>query len=265
MAQKARLLDLFEGRRNQKTILTISVLIVLVLEVLIYLAAASQSGQKSRVFILDESGTKVYETVGTALTSYEKLAFESTFGPLKNYRIQVHTENSPFPFRAWSSAAVGIPLGLILIVAFLVRCYLTLVYGDEEARDRDDRAGAPYGRVGSMMHLFRGVSIFHIGFLVVIGVLLFWIVPNFLGDFARVGINAIREFKWFFVGAAAFVAIVILWIIYLRYKISREMLKSQTDLEKYRLEIQLLEHRKEQPMLPGSVQDISPPLGEDPS
>jgi hypothetical protein len=257
MAQKARLLDLFEGRRNQKTILTISVLIVLVLEVLIYLAAASQSGQKSRVLVLDDTGAKVYETPGTALTSYEKLAFENTFGPLKNYRIQVQTESLPFPFRAWSSAAVGIPMGLILLVAFLVRCYLSLVYGDESDSDQASKAEAVYGRFGSVVNLFRGVSIFHIGFLIVIAVLLFWIVPNFLGDFARVSVNIVREFKWFFVGAAAFLAIILLWIIYLRYKISREMLKNQTDLEKYRLEIQLLEHKKEQHLLPGSVQETT--------
>ena len=259
MAPRARLLDLFEGTRNQKIILTISVLIVLVLEVLIYLAAASQSGQKSKVFVLDENGGMVYETPGTTLTSYEKLSFENTFGPLKNYRIQLHTENLPFPFRAWSSAAVGIPMGLILLVTFLVRCYLSLVYGEENDHDKQTGLGTNNGRFGSMLNLFRGISIFHIGFLVVIAVLLYWIVPNFLGDIARVGMTAFREFKWFFVAAAAFLAAVILWVIYLRYRISQQMLRNQADLEKYRLKIELLEYKKSQALLPGSVNEAQDP------
>ena len=253
MAPRPRLLDLFEGKRNQKVILTISVLIVLVLEVLIYLAAASQSGQKSRVLVLDDSGAQVYETPGTTLTSYEKLAFENTFGPLKNYRIQVHTENLPFPFRAWSSAAVGIPIGLILLVVFLVRCYLTLVYGDEERDPKPLGLGADDSRFGSVLDLFRRVSIFHVGLLVVISVLLFWIVPNFLGDLVRVSLTTIREFKWFFVGVGSFLGAIIVWVIYLRYRISQQMLKNQVDLEKYRLKIELLEHKESQALLPGAA------------
>lgn len=259
MAPKARLLDLFEGKRNQKVILTISVLIVLVLEVLIYLAAASQSGQKSRVLVLDDSGATVYETPGTTLTSYEKLAFENTFGPLKSYRVQIHTENLPFPFRAWSSAAVGIPIGLILLVVFLVRCYLALVYGDDDKDLRSAGLGADDSRFGSLLSLFRHISIFHVGLLVVVAVLLFWVVPNFLGDIARVGMSTILEFKWFFMAAAVFLAALIVWVIYLRYKISRQMLKNQADLEKYRLKIELLEYKKSQAMLPEPVNEAREP------
>jgi hypothetical protein len=259
MAPKARLLELFEGKRNQKVILTISVLIVLVLEVLIYLAAASQSGQKSKVLVLDENGSQVYESPGTALTSYEKMAFENTFGPLKNYRIQVHTENLAFPFRAWSSAAVGIPIGLILLVAFLVRCYLSLVYGDDEEAKKQEIFSTDNGRFGSVLSLFRGISIFHVGFIVVIAVLLFWIVPNFLGDIVRVTMTAFREFKYFFVAAAAFFAAVIVWVIYLRYRISQQVLRNQADLEKYRMKIELLEYKKSQALLPGPVNEAQEP------
>jgi hypothetical protein len=259
MAQRPRLLDVFEGKSNQKIILTASVLIVLALEILIYLAAASQSGQQSRVVITDGNGVKKYEAPGTALTSYEKLNFENNFGPLKDYRIQIHTEHLPFPFRAWSSAAVGIPIGLILIVAFVVRCYLALVYGEAQPGKGDGTGDMEIGRFGVMASLFQRVSVFQFGFLVLIGVLLFWIVPNFLGDFARVSISAIREFKWFFAGAALFLAGLILWVIHLRYKLSREMLKNQGELDKYRLQIRLLEQKEAPPLLPTSV---DPPSGE---
>jgi hypothetical protein len=137
MSQKEHLLGIFEGKSHQKLVLTVSVFIFLVLELLIYLAAASHSGQKSRIIISDSNGTKVYETPGAVLTSYEKLVFENNFGPLSNYRLQVETESLPFPFRAWLSSAVGIPLGLILLVAFIVRAYLSLLYGDRADKDKE--------------------------------------------------------------------------------------------------------------------------------
>ena len=133
MSQGEHLLGIFEGKRHQKIVLTASILLFLLLELVIYLAAASQAGEKSRVLITDSNGAKVYETPGAVLTSYEKLVFENNFGPLNKYQVHVETTSMAFPFRAWLSSAVGIPVGLILLVAFIVRSYLSLLYGDKTA------------------------------------------------------------------------------------------------------------------------------------
>jgi hypothetical protein len=251
MSQKEHLLGIFEGKSHQKLVLTVSVFVFLVLELLIYLAAASHSGQKSRIIISDSNGTKVYETPGAVLTSYEKLVFENNFGPLSNYRLQVETESLPFPFRAWLSSAVGIPLGLILLVAFIVRAYLSLLYGDRADKDKEtDARGAEQNTMGSFLGFFRNLSIFHIGFLTILAVLIFWIVPNFVQDFAKLSMTAIREFSWFFAGVAVFLALVVVWIIYLRYRLSRQMLENQLNLEKFRVEKQLLLESKPQQLLP---------------
>ena len=243
MSKKVRLLDVFEGNRHQKVVLVISVCAFLLLETLIYLAAASQAGHKSRIVVTDVNGNKVYETAGTSLTSYEKLVFENNFGPLRDYRMHLQTESNPFPFRAWVSAAVGIPMTLVLLLAFVVRIYLALLYGEE--KDKEDEAAASRdGEKGirTLLHSFQGITVFHIGFFVVISVLLFWIVPNFLQDSAKVAIAAVREYKWFFLGTAIFLGLVIMWIIYLRYRLSRQMLENQFHIEKFRLERQLLTH-----------------------
>lgn len=263
MSQKVRLLDVFEGKRHQKIVLTVCVLAFLLLELLIYLAAASEAGQKSRIIVSDSNGNKVYETAGTSLSSYEKLVFENNFGPLRDYRIQLHSESLPFPFRAWVSAAIGIPMALALLIAFVVRVYLTLLYGDETAK-AEDIAGSPTGKkgVGAIFQSVHGISVFHIGFLIVLAVLLFWVVPNFLQDFAQVSMTAISEYKWFFLGTATFLGLVTIWIIYLRYKLSRQMLDNQLDIEKFRLERQLLLGRESSLLLPDPVtetQGVEPP------
>jgi len=256
MSQQVRLLDVFEGKRYQKIVLAVSVVAFLFLELLIYLAAAGQAGQKSTIIVTDTNGTKVYETAGTTLTSYERLVFENTFGPLQNYRIQLETESVPFPFRAWVSAAVGIPIGLVLLVSFLVRVYLSLLYGEEKEESEESLGEAETrNRFGALYSSFRRFSVFHAGFMALVAVLLFWIVPNFLQDFTKVSVAAIKEYKWFFMGIAVFMAILITWVIYLRYRISKQMLDNQLDLEKFRVEKQLLIQSETSPLLAGPVND----------
>jgi hypothetical protein len=261
MAEREHLLGIFEGKRHQKLVLTVSVVVFLFLELLIYLAAASQSGQKSRVVITDGKGAKVYETPGAVLTSYEKLVFENNFGPLANYQVRVDTESLPFPFRAWLSSAVGIPVGLILLVAFIVRAYLSLLYGDRSDKDKppDATATVVKNNLGSVFDFLRNISIFHIGFLTLLAVLILWMVPNLVQDFTHLSLNAVREFRWFFLGAAVFLAGLVVWIIYLRYRLSKQMLENQLDLEKFRVERQLLLEAKSPQLLPHPVNDVQEP------
>lgn len=260
MSERQQLFGIFEGKRHQKLVLIISVLVFLLLELLIYLAAASQSGQKARVIISNGNGAKVYETPGPVLTSYEKLVFENNFGPLANYQLRVETESLPFPFRAWLSSAVGIPVGLILLVAFIVRAYLSLLYGDKRDQPREaERAEAPHGNLGSVFHFFRNISIFHVGFLTILAVLILWMVPNLVQDFARLSLTAVREFQWFFVGVIGFLALLVIWIIYLRYKLSKQMLENQFNLEKFRVEKQLLLEAKSPQLLPNPASDTQEP------
>ena len=261
MSQRLRLLDIFEGHRHQKLALTISVLLFLILELIIYMAFAGQAGQKSRVVITDGNGTKIYETAGNTLTSYEKLVFENNHGPLANYQMHLETEQIPFPFRAWVSSAVGVPVGLILLMAFLVRAYLSLMYGEEkESGEEDVPENEPRkNRFGTMFHSVHSFSIFHVGFLLIVGVLLLWMVPNILGDFVRISMEAIREYKWFFLGVSVFLAGLIVWIIYLRYKLSKQMLTNQLDLERFRVEQQLLVQREPPKLLTHPTHDAGEP------
>jgi hypothetical protein len=254
MATKARLAEIFGGNRHPKIILSLTVAFLLVLETLIYLTAASQAGDRSRIIITDASGAKVYETTGSTLSSYEKMVFESTFGPLERYRIHLQTEHRPFPFRAWLSAAIGIPIGLVLLIAFAVKAFLSLLYGEDGPRASQGTSGASPGTLTSFWHLLNGVSIFHVGVLVVVGVLLFWMVPNFLGDLGRVAAGFLEEYRILVLGGAAFLAGVLIWVIYLRYRLSKQVLQNQMEIEKLRIEQMRLLPKNSSELLP-SPQD----------
>lgn len=260
MSQKVGLLDVFEGKQYQKVILLVSVLAFLLLELLIYMAAAGQAGTRSRLIVLDASGNKIFETTGSTATKYQQFEFENNYGPWANYQKRLETESLPFPFRAWLSAAVGIPVGLTLLVAFLVKTYIALMYGDERGSpDKSDELHEKKEGLGSFLGAFQRVTVFHIGFATVIAVLLFWIVPNFLQDFARISATAVHEYKWFFLGASLFLAAIITWVIYLRYRLSKQMLENQLHVEKYRLETQLLAHRETAGLLPNPLKEAEEP------
>ncbi|MEW6260993.1 MAG: hypothetical protein AB1547_13960 [Thermodesulfobacteriota bacterium] len=239
---KSKLIDLIEASPHQKTILMTAVALLLVLELVICIAAVNQTGGKSVIVIADREGKVLYEAEGQVLSGYDKQAFEKTFGPVENYQVSVRMDRRPFPFRAWLAAAIGIPIGLILLISYLVRVYMALMYGEDHEEPTENPADAGHGGLVRVLGYFRSMqrfSVFSLGFLVVLAVLVLWMVPDAIGQLAVIGIQAVREFKWFFLGAAVFLALVVLWIIYLRYRLSKTYMENQLQLEKFRMQQQL--------------------------
>lgn len=247
MNQPGTLADVLSGQRYQKVILVVSIIIFLFIEIAVFVAAVNNSGKKSRLIVYDKNGHKVYETDGSTLSTYEKVVFQNTFGPISNYRLKIETKEIPFPFRAWFTAAVGIPIGLVLIIGFIVKAYLALLYGNDTQWDEATQSSS--GRFESLLSQAKRISVFPLGIIVIVLVLLMWMVPNFLGEFAKLSFQTIKEFKWFFLGVAIFLAGLLCWVIYLRYKLSKQAIENEKDIEKYRLEIQLLEEKKDNQLL----------------
>ncbi|MEJ2731448.1 MAG: hypothetical protein P8185_23555 [Deltaproteobacteria bacterium] len=254
--QKLKLSDIFDDKESHKTILKIGIVMVLSIELIIYLVANFRSGTHSYLEIFDSKGNKVYETKGNVLTTYEKLIFQNTYGPLSNYRIRVVNRNIPFPFRAWLAVAVGVPIGFMLLLTYLVRAYLSFVAGGEEQNTNDLESLNEDG--GRFRHLFswRRLSLFHFGFFVLVCVLTIWLVPNYVAEIARGAISLIVKYKWFFSGVFVFLASLLVWIIYLKYKISERMMDRRMDLEKFKVEKQLLLEKERRLALPDAAFEV---------
>jgi hypothetical protein len=240
MAHNLHLNGIFEDTKYPKLVLAVSVILLLVLELSIYLAVSSQSGMRSRVVIADVNGSKVYESTGTALTAYEKMVFESNFGPLRNFNMHVESETVPFQYRTWILLSIGIPLGLILLIFFLVRVWLILLNGDEKETPANPSATSGKAGVGSLLSASRHISVLHVGFVIVLVVLSLWLIPSFLGDVIGTCFVALREYQTFFLGFSVFAGGLLAWVVYLRYKLSKQMLNNQMEIEKYRIHTNLL-------------------------
>lgn len=253
MTQQLKLSDIFDDKESHKTILKVGIVMFMFMELIIYLAANAHSGTQAWVEIFNAKGNKVYETKGNVLTTYEKLVFQNTYGPLSQYQVKVATRNTPFPFRAWLAVAVGAPIGFMLLLTYMVRAYLSFVGGEEQENTNDSASLTENsGRFGQLFK-WRRLSLFHFGFFILICVLSLWLIPNFVADVTRGAVSLIVKYKWFFLGVFVFFAPLFVWIIYLKYKISEKMMDRQMDLEKFKLEKQMLLERESRLALPDAA------------
>ncbi len=224
--------------REHKALLIVMIVGIILLEVEIFAFAALKTGRKSVLEIRDKQGNLIHVTDGDHLSSFNKYYFEQTFGPLTQYQTRLAVKDRPFPFRAWFAAAVGIPVGAVLLFGFVVRAYLAIVHGDVLAGDTAPHpANAPGSRLQRIIGHLRRTNVFILGagiFLLAAG---YWIVPNMITYLGRASLDTIIRYKWIFLPAATVLAAIVVWIIYLRYLLARAAIASQAEVEKYQLRL----------------------------
>lgn len=228
--------------QEHKTLFVIVAVGLFLIEIEIFALAAMKSGRESRMQVLGTSGSVIYEADGSDLSQFNKYYFEKTFGPMDRFDVRLVTFDRPFPFRAWFVAAVGIPVGVVLLFGFVVRAYLTLFYGESGKQDAggtapklENPAESRFERIVRMVSRF---NIFVIGALVMLAVLAYWVVPNLVTHLGRVGIETLIRYKWAFASLALGFLVLVAWIIYLRYLLAKKAIDGQVEVDKYRLRLE---------------------------
>lgn len=225
--------------RENKTLFILIAIGIFLIELEIFAIAVIKSGNKSWLEIKDQRGNIIHISEGSNLSSFNKYYFEKTFGPLEQYQVNLVSKDEPFPFRAWFVAAIGIPVGAVLLFAFIVRAFASLFYGYNTANSSRDgpEESSPKNRFENIFASISRLNIFTIGFLILLSVITYWVLPNFIIHIGRVGLDTIIQFKWFFLAFAVVILGIALWIIYLRYLLAKKSIDSQTEIEKFRLQI----------------------------
>lgn len=225
--------------RENKTLFILIAVGIFLIELEIFAVAAIYSGRKSWLEIKDHRGNIVHVSEGNNLSSFNKHYFEKTFGPLDQYQVNWISKDEPFPFRAWFSAAIGIPVGAVLLFGFITRAFSALIFGDRINLASSTSAPEPIAR-SRLEALVAGISrlnIFAIGFLILLAMFTYWVVPNLILYIGQVGMDTILRYKWFFLAAALTILGIMVWIIYLRYLLAKKTIDSRTEVEKFRLQL----------------------------
>jgi hypothetical protein len=239
MTPRVRLLDVFHGKKSMLMALALSVAAFLAVELVIFIVLAASSGEQSRIQVRDGKGKTIYDVAGSTLSQINFSYFERKYGDLANYDVEVKTISTPFPVRAWIAASVGVPIVLILLISYMVKVYLILLQGEE--RPNPENLPAIHEKLHPFISwslFLSSSSIFWLGTAVAAMALVFWMLPNFLRELAAASAAVITQSSWLLPGGAVFLACVILWVVYLRYRLSRRMMDYHFHLESQRLEQQ---------------------------
>jgi len=213
---------------------------IFLIELEIFAFAAMKSGRKSWLQVMDHNGNVIYETNGTDLSSFNKYYFEKTFGPFDQYQVNLVTRDVPFPFRAWFAAAIGIPIGAVLLFGFVTRAYISIFHGHLKFDDASETKDSPeQTRLEKILSRISRFNVFTIGFLVFLMVFAYWVIPNAITYVGQTGIEILIRFKWVFIPVGIGFCVVVVWIIYLRYLLAKKTIESQTELSKYRLQLEM--------------------------
>ena len=229
---------------ENKTLFIIIAVVLFLVELEIFAIAVMKSGHKSWLQVIDANGNVIHETDGKNLSDFNKYYFEKTFGPFEQYHVKLETKQFPFPFRAWFVAAVGIPVGAILLFAFAVQSYLSLFYQEQSSGQYDVKKNEHEYRFEKLIAAVSRFNIFTIGFLVLLGVFSYWVVPNLIVYVGKLGVETLTRYKWIFLSFGMVLLGLIIWIIYLKYLLAKKAIDSHAEIDKYRLQLEFDQHKK---------------------
>ncbi|MGD9384182.1 MAG: hypothetical protein PVH55_09040, partial [Desulfobacterales bacterium] len=221
--------------RENKTLFIIIAVVLFLVELEIFALAAMKSGRKSWLQVIDANGNVIHETDGKNLSDFNKYYFEKTFGPFEQYHVKLETKQFPFPFRAWLVAAVGVPVGAILLFAFAVQVYLSLFYKEQNSDKYDVKKNEYEYSFEKLIAAVSRFNIFTIGFLVLLGVFSYWVVPNLIVHVGKIGVETLTRYKWIFLSLGIVFLGLVIWVIYLKYLLAKKAIDSHAEIDKYRL------------------------------
>ncbi|MBF0259639.1 MAG: hypothetical protein HQK62_12515 [Desulfamplus sp.] len=266
--------------RDHKILMITIVVGFFLIEIEIFAVAVMKSGRQSWMNVLNDSGEIIYQVKGSTLTNFNKYYFENTFGSIEDYNVKLVSEDIPFPFRGWFAASIGIPVGLILLLAFILKAVMSLLYGKKSAiKDNEDsskdiaveedddnpntdkadmKAHTKFGTAegfGGILDQLSRLNIFIIGFLVLSAVILYLVIPNMLTFLAKVGIETLLNFKWFFIALFVGLFLLFAWFMYMKYQLAKKSMDAQTEIRKYEIKMEYekfnaqaaLEYNKREP------------------
>ena len=225
--------------RENRMLFIIILVVLFLIELEIFAVAVMKSGRKSWLQVFDAKGNVIHEADGQNLSAFNKYYFEKTFGPFAQYQVKLVTKDRPFPFRAYFVAAVGIPIGAMLLFAFFVRTYQSLFYKAEKNPRGSDSEEKEYEyRFEKIVAAISRFNIFAIGFLIFLAVFLYWVIPDLIVYLGRAGTETVTRYKWIFLSAAVVFLVLIIWTIYLRYLLAKKTIDSQTEIKKYQMQLE---------------------------
>ena len=225
--------------KENKSLLFMIAFFLFALELEIFVSAALKSGDHSKIQVLNNRNEIIYESDENQFYQFNKYYFEHNFGPLENYRIHREPVDVPFPFRGWLISAIGIPVGFMLILGFIVKAWAVFFKGEAPIYEshQTNTGNNNSGRIEQLIEKVSKLNIFVLGFFIVAALVLYWVLPDMILFLSRLGLETLIRFKWFFIACLATITGIFIWFIYLKYLLAKKAIESRTEIAKLKLQI----------------------------
>jgi hypothetical protein len=107
------------------------------------------------------------------------------------------TRDGAFAYRAWILLAVGMSIGLILMLFFLAQVWLVLLNGSPK-EETPEETGLNKTLFSKFLRVPKNFSVLGVGFTIVMFMLILWLIPSILSDMAKSFLSAVKDYSWFF-------------------------------------------------------------------
>jgi len=164
------------------------------------------------------------------LKENERLAYNSYSSAGNQTYVLVKTFEKvvPFPWKAWILISVGAPIGIAFLVLLFSKAYFQTV-DLEESKTPENQ-----GKIVSALNRLSHLNSIWFMLLSIIAIFLVWYVPEIVKYTGEVTTTWLARFWWIPVILLCIVVSIVVFWIYLQYKLKSKAMKMEMELAKFK-------------------------------
>jgi hypothetical protein len=218
---------------NRDKILRLITASVIILELFIFgCTLVYQLNEKNHIETpITGDMAKLYIDHPEKLKPNERIAV-NTLGNLYNHQqtyllISDETIVHPFPWKGWILISIGAPIGLFFLVTLITKAYFQAIEPDF----KEDEENA--SQWVTALNRLSKINVIWLMLLLVCALFMIWYIPEVLKFAGNVTFTWLAKFWWIPTLLCAVVILVVIWWIYLQYKLKINVMKME--MEKFKL------------------------------
>jgi hypothetical protein len=165
---------------------------------------------------------KLKENERVAYNSYSS-AGNQTYFLVKNSEKVV-----PFPWKAWILISVGAPIGIAFLVLLFSKAYFQTIDHEE------NKSSENQGKIVSALNRLGQINSIWFMLVCIIAIFLVWYIPEIVKYTGEVTTTWLARYWWIPVILLCIVVSIVLFWIYLQYKLKSKAMKMEMELAKFK-------------------------------
>ncbi|MFZ1985501.1 MAG: hypothetical protein WAU91_13880 [Desulfatitalea sp.] len=219
----------FKDRNNVLKIVGLSVCVLELIIVLLTMTFQQDEVKRSETQITKEMAQD-YMNHPEKLKENERVAYNSysSAGNQTYLLVKTFEKVVPFPWKAWILISVGAPIGIAFLVLLFSKAYFQTVDPDES------KTAENQGKFVSALNRLSQISSIWFMLVCIIAIFLVWYIPEVVKYTGEVTTTWLARYWWIPVILICIVVSIVLFWIYLQYKLKSRAMNMEMELAKFK-------------------------------